>query len=259
MYYILTSEIGQIQFLGNARGGVVKNLNTTRVSSVKIPVPPEPIQNGLITKCNEIEAEITKLLKSNAILEEKRDSVFMDLFDKASHDFRLSNDDIFELNIGNRVLDREMDEKYEIPVYSANMYDPFGYINKEYEMDYETETVVWGIDGNWQVNTFPANYVFYPTDHCGYMKINSKELLPKYVAYALFREGEKRGFKRSYRASKDRISSIVIKAPDVKLQKEGIKKVEKIEKEINENNIKLRQFYANKKEIIENAILEKTE
>ena len=255
LYYILTSEIGQLQFLGNARGGVVKNMNITRVSSVKIPIPPELIQDELVSNCNEIEVEITNLLKRNAELVEEKEKVLDDLFNKASEEFRLSNDDIFELNIGNRILDSEMDEKYKIPVYSANVYDPFGYIDKVYGMDYSTETVVWGIDGNWQVNTFPEGYVFYPTDHCGYMKINSLELIPKYVAYALFKEGQKRGFKRSLRASIDRVSSIIIKAPNVKIQKEGIEITNRIEEEISENDAKLRLLYDKKREIIEKAIL----
>ena len=86
-------------------------------------------------------------------------------------------------------------------------------------MDYSTETVVWGIDGNRQVNAFPSNYIFYPTDHCGMLKIKSSDLLSKYVSYALLKEGEKRGFKRSYRASKDRVSSISIMALDLVIQK----------------------------------------
>ena len=230
-------------------------MNITRVSSVKIPIPPELIQDELVSNCNEIEVEITNLLKRNAELVEEKEKVLDDLFNKASEEFRLSNDDIFELNIGNRILDSEMDEKYKIPVYSANVYDPFGYIDKVYGMDYSTETVVWGIDGNWQVNTFPEGYVFYPTDHCGYMKINSLELIPKYVAYALFKEGQKRGFKRSLRASIDRVSSIIIKAPNVKIQKEGIEITNRIEEEISENDAKLRLLYDKKREIIEKAIL----
>lgn len=258
LYYVLTSEIGQMQLKGNARGGVVKNLNTTRVSSVKLPVPPKSVQDEMISKCNKIEKKISELLKAKDALEAEKQRAFEELLKKAKKEYKLSDDDVFELSIGTRVLDREMSEKYDIPVYSANMFEPFGYIDKTYNMDYSTETVVWGIDGNWQVNTFPANYVFYPTDHCGMLKIKSSDLLPKYVAYALLKEGEKRGFKRSYRASIDRVSSISIMAPDLAIQKEGVRKIDQMEQDIAKNNKALSELLAERKEVIESTILKNT-
>lgn len=57
-YYFLSSEIAQKQLVDNARGGVVKNLNIARMSSIKIPVPPKDIQSSLVKQLNEIEKQI---------------------------------------------------------------------------------------------------------------------------------------------------------------------------------------------------------
>ncbi|MFQ8981124.1 MAG: restriction endonuclease subunit S [Waltera sp.] len=63
-YYVLSSEIAQKQLFDSARGGVVKNLNTTRMSTIKIPLPPMPIQLNLVKECNKIEDEINTLRKA---------------------------------------------------------------------------------------------------------------------------------------------------------------------------------------------------
>lgn len=58
-YYVLSSEIAQKQLFDSARGGVVKNLNISRMSSIKIPVPPKSIQTSLVNQLNDIENQIS--------------------------------------------------------------------------------------------------------------------------------------------------------------------------------------------------------
>ncbi|MBV4417483.1 N-6 DNA methylase [Clostridium tyrobutyricum] len=250
-YYVLSSDLAQNQLLDNARGGVVKNLNTTRVSAIRIPVPPMTVQKELVDKCNVIEAEINKLLVENTRYQNEIDSKLKTLYDNAKDSYKLSDENLFDISIGRRVLNREVSDKYTLPVYSANVYKPFGYINRKLLTDFSKPSVVWGIDGDWQVNVFPANYEFYPTDHCGVLRINRNELLPRYVAYALEHEGEERGFKRSYRASIDRIQSIQIKAPSLKEQKKAIDEISKFEVIIEDNLKKLSSLNMQKKNIIE--------
>ena len=36
-----------------------------------------------------------------------------------------------------------------VPVYSANVYEEFGRIDKENMKDYSRPSVIWGIDGDW--------------------------------------------------------------------------------------------------------------
>ena len=91
---------------------------------------------------------------------------------------------------------------------------------------------MWGIDGDWMVNYIPENTPFYPTDHCGVLRVLSNDISPKYVAWVLLKEGINKRFSRQLRASIDRISSISIKVPSVAKQKEVIAKVEDIEKQL---------------------------
>ena len=47
-----------------------------------------------------------------------------------------------------------------VPVYSANVYEEFGRIDKENMKDYSRPSVIWGIDGDWMVNIIPAGVPF---------------------------------------------------------------------------------------------------
>ena len=44
--------------------------------------------------------------------------------------YNLSNENIFDVSIGNRVLSSEVVSNGQYPVYSANVFEPFGQINK---------------------------------------------------------------------------------------------------------------------------------
>ena len=59
------------------------------------------------------------------------------------------------------------------------------------------------------VNIIPANKPFYPTDHCGVLRIKTDDIIPKYMALALQVEGEFERFSRSNRASTQRIANLV--------------------------------------------------
>lgn len=254
-YYVLSSNIAQNQLLGNARGGVVKNLNIGRVSTVKIPVPPKDIQKNLVKECNLIEEKIHKLLVINYELKRDIEFKLQELYDNAEYFYRLDDDTCFELSIGRRVLNREVDEEFDIPVYSANVFEPFGYIDRDLLGDFSKNSVVWGIDGDWQVNVFEKGYKFYPTDHCGVLRLKTDKLMPRYVGFALLKEGEKRGFKRSYRASIDRIGSIVIKAPDVTLQEGAENIISEINLKIKDNQEKLIRLEEEKRKLIEETLI----
>lgn len=119
-----------------------------------------------------------------------------------------------------------------IPVYSANVLEPFGNIDKSLIEDFSIPSILWGIDGDWMVNYIPENIPFYPTDHCGVLRVLSADIYPKYVAWVLRKEGTDKRFSRQLRASIDRITGITIKAPSPLKQKEVIAKVEELEKQV---------------------------
>ena len=98
--------------------------------------------------------------------------------------------------------------------------------------NYNLPSVIWGIDGDWMVNIIPENSPFYPTDHCGVIRIKSELIDPKYFSWALKKEGEKINFSRTNRASMDSIKNLSIKVPPLNKIKEISDQVLKIETEI---------------------------
>lgn len=148
--------------------------------------------------------------------------------------YRLSDKNTFELSIGNRVLSDEVVENGSIPIYSANVFEEFGRIDKQNITDFSVPSILWGIDGDWMVNIIPANKPFYPTDHCGVLRIKTDDIIPKYMALALQVEGEFERFSRSNRASTQRISNLVIQIPSVIEQQKVIDEIEAIDKKISD-------------------------
>ena len=73
-----------------------------------------------------------------------------------------------------------------LPVYSANVFEPFGRIDKHLLTNFDCASVVWGIDGDWMVNVFPKGFEFYPTDHCGFIRLKKDNIiLEKYLCFCL--------------------------------------------------------------------------
>ena len=65
-YYALMTSAVQEQFTDNARGGVVQNLNTSRVSTISILVPPLSEQKKIVAKIEKIEQQIAA---ANSVME----------------------------------------------------------------------------------------------------------------------------------------------------------------------------------------------
>ena len=155
--------------------------------------------------------------------------------------YRLSDKDIFELSIGKRVLSDEIVENGSIPIYSANVFEEFGRIDKQNITDFSVPSILWGIDGDWMVNIIPANKPFYPTDHCGVLRIKTDDIIPKYMALALQVEGEFERFSRSNRASTQRIANLVIQIPSVAAQQKVVDEIEVIDKKISDEQAIIRE------------------
>ena len=143
--------------------------------------------------------------------------------------YNLSDSGIFNLSIGKRILDTQLVPDGEVPVYSANVVEPFGYINERLITDFSVPSVLWGIDGDWQVNYIPADMEFYPTDHCGVLRVLTDDIHPRCLAWALEKAGKERGFTRTLRASIDRVKRLKIKLPPIDKQHEVAEKVFELE------------------------------
>ena len=147
----------------------------------------------------------------------------------------------FEVSIGNRVVSSEIEENGAYPVYSANVFEPFGRINKQNITDFSKPSILWGIDGDWMVNYIPENQPFYPTDHCGVLRVNTKEILPKYLALALRIEGEYEKFSRSNRASTQRIKNLTIQVPKKSVQQKIVDEIDAIDRKMREQEETVRK------------------
>lgn len=231
----IQKEIYQLQ-----RGQAQPHVYADDLSKVKIPLPPKDIQEKIVSEIELLEQQEQKTIEEIDELKLEISNLLSTLYSKTKETIRLSND-TFEVKIGKRVLKNEIKSKGKYPVYSANVFQPFGYIEKELLTDFTKPYVVWGIDGDWMVNIIPANKPFYPTDHCGYMRVLNPIIEVKYLAFALDKKGKELGFSRNKRASIDRIEGIKIPLPPLPEQEKIVAEMEKIEKKIAdlEKNIEL--------------------
>ncbi len=151
----------------------------------------------------------------------------------------LADENLFSVEIGERITKKELHNKEKglYPAYSANVFEPFGWVSNLSIKTFEVDSVIWGIDGNWVTRHIPLNTTFVPTDHCGILRCKNPLIDMKFISYMLYIEGEKMGFSRSYRASIGNIKKITISIPvkndgsfDLDKQKEISKKYQDIEK-----------------------------
>lgn len=124
-------------------------------------------------------------------------------------------------------------------------------IDKLLITDFSKDSIIWGIDGDWMVNTIPANVPFYPTDHCGVLRIKTDDVLPKYMTYLLQKAGERVGFSRIYRASIDRIEGLSVNVAPIEMQRQAVAQVEQYEAEIRKAQAVMDGCAARKKAILD--------
>lgn len=152
------------------------------------------------------------------------------------------------------MLKNELSNTGSIPVISANVNEEFGKINKEIIEDYSSPYILWGIDGDWMVNYLDKGIKFYPTDHCGYLKVIDKNINPLYLAKMVEIEGSKQRFSRSNRASIERVSSMIINLPNIEIQNKIAESINEFNKCIKEMELKLNQLDLSKRKVIDKYI-----
>jgi type I restriction enzyme M protein len=238
-------------------GNVQSNLSKSDLLNIKIPLPLVEIQNKIVNECQKIDDEVENA--KNTIEKNKNEikKEFNLLNENASNSYRLSNDKIFKVFIGKRVLSKEIQEERTegtIVVYSANVFEPFGYIKKDLIKDFSKDSIIWGIDGDWMVNYIQKNNPFYPTDHCGVLRVDDSKINPIYLKYSLEQEGMNKRFSRTHRASIDRIKSLIIKVPSIKEQNEFANKVMELESENNRAKKIIENSKQRKEEILKNYL-----
>lgn len=130
----------------------------------------------------------------------------------------------------------------QIPVYSAKVFEEFGRINKNNITDFSKPSILWGIDSDWKVNAIPGNKEFYPTDHCGVLRLKTNKILLDYLVYALQVEGEYERFSRNYRASIQKVKQLVIQIPPIEEQEKIIEEIKKVDLVIEEQKSTIEKY-----------------
>lgn len=126
----------------------------------------------------------------------------------------LSDKALFTLSLGKRLLKKDfITAKGDIPVYSANVFEPFVYTDKSNITDFSKAYVLWGIDGEFSFNVMERGTIFASTDHCGAIKILDDQIDPYYLAYIMEETRHKYGFDRGLRASLTNMKAFNIDIP----------------------------------------------
>lgn len=250
IYELLKSKQNDIYY--SQKGKSQPHVYPDDISEYKLPFPDISIQEEIVKEIQPLsdfeKTSIVKITQKKADVEQ----MYSDLYESAKNSIRLSDIDVFVLSIGRRVLNKELLTTGKIPVYSANVFKPFGFLDNLLITDFSKKSVLWGIDGDWMVNTIDKDIPFYPTDHCGILRLKSNaKLLEHYVAYALKKEGDAYGFSRSKRASLDRIETIKIPVPDIEEQKIVVAKALPLEAEIEKLQKELDKIPAQKQAILD--------
>jgi restriction endonuclease S subunit len=111
MYKIIIQDLSQYDML-----------NLTQIKNIKIPVPPTKVQKQIIAVSILLDNKIDKAQKEIKFAQLEIDKEFNNAYSRANRTVKFSDDSLFDLMIGKRVLEREINYSEGIPVYSANVY-----------------------------------------------------------------------------------------------------------------------------------------
>jgi len=151
-------------------------------------------------------------------------------------EIELSDERYFELFIGKRILKKDLyyGEKGTIPVFSANVNEPMGWMNDSNITDFENDFVLWGIDGNFDFNVIRKGTEFRSTDHCGAIRIKDAKIDPYYLYYFLISLRSEQELDRELRASMSNMKKLRIAFP-VLIDSNGNPRIKKIDENLEDS------------------------
>ncbi len=231
LLYVFLQKIQSLVY-GLQKGQAQPHVYSDDIAKIKIPILAKKTREKIIEEVSLIEEKELVAIQSINAISAQIQELFEATQNKADKSFRLSNQNNFKLSIGKRVLSSDLIKNKGIPVMSANVMEPFGYIDKYLLTDFSRPSILWGIDGDWIVNYLPPNKPFYPTDHCGILQVLTDDVIPKYLVKVLKQAGKERGFCRSLRASIDRIAGLSVILPNKTIQEEVVSQIEDLEAKI---------------------------
>lgn len=228
LFYYLKSVQQQI-FKVLQKGAAQPHVYCEDIKRIPVPVLPHKLQEEIVQACEQTDAECNAMHTKIEEYRKKIEAVFEELEtiteSAGGHKLTLSDKTSFSVSIGRRVLNSELIADGTVPVFSANVFEPFGYVDKLLIKDFSVDSILWGIDGDWMVNFYPKGNRFYPTDHCGVLRVLTDKVHPRHMARILEIEGKKMNFSRSYRASIDRVEGISFTVPAYEVQRKAMERV----------------------------------
>ena len=185
----------------------------------------ETERHRVVTK-EEFEAILVRL--ESAADEYQNTLMSADINSIETTEVALGDVALFETFIGNRLIKEAVqDSTLAIPVYSANIFEEFGWVETSNVEDFTRPSLIWGIDGNFDVQYILPGQPFATTDHCGTIQILDPSIVPEYLLYVVSIVGEEARFTRSFRPSLANIRDLKVKVPvrqdgtfDVEAQRE---------------------------------------
>lgn len=232
------------------RGQAQPHVYAEDIAKVKIPLPSKDSKIQIINKINDFDKKSDIIVRKIHDINTEINNLFIEANKLADTLYRLSDTDRFAVSIGKRVVTHDLISNGNIPVYSANVFEPFGFVDKLLIKDFSMPSILWGIDGDWMVNYMPPEQSFYPTDHCGILRVLDNNIIPKYFARLVYEAGVENGFSRQFRASIDRISGLSIKVPSFETQEIVVSKINNLENRIVDLEQELSLIPKQKEEIL---------
>ncbi|QTN20046.1 SAM-dependent DNA methyltransferase [Brevundimonas sp. AJA228-03] len=127
---------------------------------------------------------------------------------------RLGDANLFSLRIGKRVLKKDVYKSgAAVPLYSANIRKPFGFVAAANAGGLEHGGALWSIDSDFDCRGISAGAEYAITDHCGQITILDPEIDPGYLAAQVRQAGVDHGFNREFRPSLGLIQDLEIELP----------------------------------------------
>ena len=243
MYIVNNLHILEQGFTGIS----IQNISKTYLENLYLPLPPLQTQQQIVEKFDEIE----KKQQENRRKIEWNEVEILSQIQGIKNVENVKIGDIFECKIGKRVLDKNLLKEGEYEVYSANVFEPFGYLNEPLITDFSKPSILFGIDGDWMVNYIEKDIKFYPTDHCGYLRAKNDEVITKVFTKFIEIAGKEAGFSRQKRASIDRVQQIKIPFPSLQTQHQLLQQINQIEKENADLKNEIEALEVKKKEVLE--------
>lgn len=234
-YYLKFIEPQIIDVL--QKGSSQPHVYASDIERIFVPILEPNQLNTAVNTCSKFEDEAHTVGREVKRLRTMIRALFDELSGKGVREgitLKLGDNSHFSLHIGRRVLSDERIPEGKVPIYSANVFEPFGYLDHPFLTDFSSDSVLWGIDGDWMVNYITAGQPFFNTDHCGVLRATSDLVHPRFLAYLLESAGQRAGFSRTNRASIDRIEGLSIRVPSRSVQDEVVDNVLDLDRRLRE-------------------------